>query len=32
MVLVAGAPSDLLDRLAHYQPSRVEKWIDRAAT
>jgi hypothetical protein len=32
MVLVAAAPSDLLDRLAHYQPSPVEKWIDRAAT
>jgi uncharacterized protein (TIGR00730 family) len=32
MVLVAGEPAHLLERLARYEPPAVDKWIDRAAT
>jgi uncharacterized protein (TIGR00730 family) len=32
MLLVEGTPGALLDRMAAYQPPRVEKWLDRHAT
>ena len=32
MILVASSPDTLLDRLEHYDPLVVEKWLDRAST
>ena len=32
MISVSSSPGALLDMLASYEPPRVEKWIDRAAT
>jgi uncharacterized protein (TIGR00730 family) len=32
LVITSTSPADLLDRIAAYQPPRVEKWIDRASS
>lgn len=32
LVITADTPSDVLDRLASFQPQRVEKWIDRRSS
>jgi len=32
MIITADSPRDLLDRLASYRPTLVQKWIDRAST
>jgi hypothetical protein len=32
MISVSDSPGDLLERLASYEPPRVEKWIDRVST
>ena len=32
LVITSTAPKELLERLAAYQPPRVEKWIDRASS
>lgn len=32
MIMAAESPQDLLERLAAYQPPRVEKWISRASS
>jgi uncharacterized protein (TIGR00730 family) len=32
MIIAAESPQDLLERLAAYQPPRVEKWINRASS
>ena len=32
MILVASSPDALLDRLEHYEPLVVEKWLDRTST
>ena len=32
LVMTADSPSALLDRLASFQPQRVEKWIDRRSS
>ena len=32
LVIASTSPTDLLERIAAYQPPRVEKWIDRASS
>jgi uncharacterized protein (TIGR00730 family) len=32
LVITSTSPAELLDRIAAYQPPRVEKWIDRASS